>query len=355
MIRFKFWRYMMYWSLMMSLFVSYKLLSSFHHRWQQQQRLIKGESVSNAPQQLRPNLVYLPHIAYEPLLIEPSLIHVAITALSVGENVESLIRLVGNVIRSVRLFTTSASVQIHIVTNDRVESELRRKYTQSSSIRYYRTNLEGRWLTLFAIGSAQRLFLHTLLPVDVRKVIYLDLDTVSLRDLGELWKLFQLFDSKQCVAATRESEILDGYYLRHSDERLPYVYPVGINAGVLLLDLEKLRRVEPEWSNEVNRILFHYDGMLHTGDQDVLNILFHRKAEYLFLLPCEWNIREDSWCRMERANDLGIVHGSRKRFEIENEDHWLHSFTKLVENHPFEKSEIWGFQYESKRLRLPHH
>jgi len=224
---------------------------------------------------------------------------------------------------------------------------------QSISIRYYRTNLDQDWLTLFATGSAQRLFLHTLLPVEVRKAIYLDSDTVVLRDLDDLWNLFQYFDVMHYVAATRESEIIDGYYLRHADPRLPYVYPVGINAGVLLLDLEKLRRMEPAWSKEIQDIRYHYDGKLHVGDQDVLNILFYRRKEYLMFLPCEWNIREDSWCRMEKANDLGIVHGSRKRFQPENRNHWLHSFTDVIDNHPFGKSEMWRFQYENKQLRLP--
>jgi lipopolysaccharide biosynthesis glycosyltransferase len=215
-------------------------------------------------------------------------------------------------------------------------------------LRFYDSNLEPPWTNLFALGSCQRLFLHHLLPRSVTRVLYMDADTIAQRDVYDLWKYFDVWDTHQVMGAARESEIRDGYYLRHANERMPFVPPVGINAGVLLLRLDRLTTL---FDREVRLAYERYGPLLFVGDQDVLNIILHKRSEWLYVLPCEWNIREDSWCRMQHARQMGILHGNRGVFSPRREQHWLNPFAQTMVSHPFAGAHLWTFQYVSDPLR----
>ena len=86
----------------------------------------------------------------------------------------------------------------------------------------------------FDISAMSRLFIGTLLPKTVKRVLYLDCDTVVVQSIGNLWNL----DLKGHVAgAVMEPTIYQVVKQEISlKEQDPY-----FNSGVLLIDLERWR------------------------------------------------------------------------------------------------------------------
>ena len=111
----------------------------------------------------------------------------------------------------------------------------------------------------------------------LNKCLYLDCDILVRLDLGELWDI-ELPD-QAFLGAVEEPAARH----RNKDLKLPDSYSY-FNAGVLMLNLEKLR-------------LFHLEekafgylqdkGSLLYGDQDVMNALF---CHTWYALPLKWNV-----------------------------------------------------------------
>ena len=63
----------------------------------------------------------------------------------------------------------------------------------------------------------------------------------------------------------------------------------GLNSGVMLMDLSKMRR--SSWSDSISVIKSDTKGLIGFEDQDILNILFAHTPEELFVMPCQMNFR----------------------------------------------------------------
>ncbi|RGY98935.1 glycosyltransferase family 8 protein [Clostridium sp. AM58-1XD] len=114
----------------------------------------------------------------------------------------------------------------------------------------------------FDISTLGRLFIGEMLPDEVKRILYLDCDTVIIRSVKNLWGM-DLEES--IIGAVQEptiyTEVKEDIGLRAGD---PY-----FNAGVLLVNLEKWRR------EDMGRKLMAYyeerDGKLFANDQDAIN------------------------------------------------------------------------------------
>lgn len=114
----------------------------------------------------------------------------------------------------------------------------------------------------FDISAMTRLFAAEALPEDVKKVLYLDCDTVVIGDLEPLWNTPLEGNLVAMVPEpTVYREMKDAIDLGKDD---PYY-----NSGVLLMDLEGWRK------EDIQRKLFQYygdkGGCLFACDQDTLN------------------------------------------------------------------------------------
>ncbi len=122
-----------------------------------------------------------------------------------------------------------------------------------------------------------RLFVGRLLPESVRRVLYLDCDTVVMRSLGRLWNMNL---RGNVMGAVMEPTIYE-----------PVKQAIGlgkeeayVNSGVLLIDLERWREQQVE-----EQLVDFYKkrvGSLFACDQDVLNGVL--KGQICFLPP-EYN------------------------------------------------------------------
>ncbi|MEN6417485.1 MAG: glycosyltransferase family 8 protein [Clostridiaceae bacterium] len=125
------------------------------------------------------------------------------------------------------------------------------------------------------IGTFYRLFLCSVLPQSVERLIYLDCDTIVRGSLAPLWTL----DLKGCSMAAVDDTRADAYKL----ELGLNTSDTYTNNGVMLVDLAKWR------AEGIERLfiekLVERKGKLPFVDQGVLNAVLSRRKKVLVLPP----------------------------------------------------------------------
>lgn len=171
----------------------------------------------------------------------------------------------------------------------------------------------------------------------------MDSDTLFLSPVNEIWSFFDEFNSTQIAAMAPEHEDKNaGWYNRFS--RHPFYPPLGINSGVMLMNLTRMRKFN--WTERIQPIFDEYKLKLVWGDQDIINILFHFHPEKLFIFPCEWNYRADHCMYMSvcpAPNGIKILHGNRGYF---------HSLAQPIFNYVY--SAIEEYQFDMDPYRIVH-
>ncbi len=125
----------------------------------------------------------------------------------------------------------------------------------------------SRW----PISAFSRLYSALLLPKEISKIMYIDCDTIIKESLIDLDK--EEFENniflgvKECVSKGYKKNI----GLADNDNY--------INAGILLIDLEKLRNIDI--NKEIQEFVKKYKNKISYADQDVLNGIFHKKIGIL--------------------------------------------------------------------------
>lgn len=169
------------------------------------------------------------------------------------------------------------------------------------------------WRKLFKPCACQRLFIPDLLK-DVDALIYVDTDILFLSPVDDLWNIFHKFNSTQLAALTNEHEDKAiGWYNRFA--RHPYYGETGVNSGVMLMNLTRLRA--SSWLQSMNNYYKEYRLKITWGDQDLINVYFHYYPEQLYLMSCEMNYRPDhcmymSICKPAEKIGACVLHGSRR-------------------------------------------
>ncbi|CAN7988130.1 unnamed protein product, partial [Ixodes hexagonus] len=173
------------------------------------------------------------------------------------------------------------------------------------------------WKHMFATCSTQRLFFPDMMP-DEDAVIYLDADILLLRPVEELWSTFDLMHPSYLIAQAFEIEDWNTNPYR-TLTKLPYFKPYGVNAGVMPMNLTRMR--DFGWMSKLEPLLRKYGRRLQWGDQDIVNIVFNEHPDKLFVMPCNWNFRRDS-CEFHRTcwgQAPALLHANRRLFTINDE------------------------------------
>lgn len=148
---------------------------------------------------------------------------------------------------------------------------------------------EGTANTYVSLATYYRLLIPDLIPLEINKVIYLDCDIVVNGDLSDLWN----YDvSKVCLAALEEQPSLcfSGCKRLKYDQQYSY-----FNAGVLLLNLENIRKI-CTFNDFTTYIREHHKDILF-HDQDVLNKFFHASKKFI---PLKYNVMDA--CLLKKPN-----------------------------------------------------
>ncbi|XP_023241805.1 glucoside xylosyltransferase 1-like [Centruroides sculpturatus] len=174
---------------------------------------------------------------------------------------------------------------------------------------------ENEWKKLFKLCACQRLFLPTILQ-HIDALLYIDTDVIFLRPVEDIWAYFSKMNSSQIAGLSPEHEdFATGWYNRFA--RHPYYEPLGVNSGVMLMNLTRMRKFH--WQDYLQPIYQEYKLKIAWGDQDIINIIFHYHSDKLLIFPCDWNYRPDhcmytSVCKSAEENGVAIVHGNRGVF-----------------------------------------
>ena len=152
------------------------------------------------------------------------------------------------------------------------------KEFQEYSIEYYdMSKIDFSFLPLnrswISAATYYRLLLTKVLPETIEKIIYLDCDVIVVGDLAELWET----DISDVCAGVVEDESS----VRNSVKLGLNNY---FNAGVLLLNLQKLREsdFQTKWINYYKE----NESLIDLQDQDILNGVFNNNVKWLSL---KWN------------------------------------------------------------------
>ncbi|KAM7287671.1 glucoside xylosyltransferase 1-like [Ixodes scapularis] len=168
------------------------------------------------------------------------------------------------------------------------------------------------WKKLFVPCSTQRLFLPEMLPNE-DAVLYVDADTLFLSPVEELWSVFEKMNESHLTALTYETEdVRTNWYQQHGKH--PYPAPFGVNAGVMPMNLTRMRSFE--WVSRMAPLMEEYTGRIPWADQDLLNILFSAHPDKMLLLTCRWGYRQDN-CRFHEScsgETPAMLHANRKCF-----------------------------------------
>ncbi|KAL4224786.1 Glucoside xylosyltransferase 2 [Mactra antiquata] len=169
------------------------------------------------------------------------------------------------------------------------------------------------WKKLFKPCACQRLFLPSILT-DIDSILYVDTDVLFLSPVDDIWKLFELFNSTQLAGLAPEHEDKAmGWYNRFA--RHPYYGELGVNSGVMLMNLTRLR--SSPWLISMHNYIIEYKLKITYGDQDLINIYFHYFPEQLYVFGCAMNYRADhcmymSICKPAEKTGVYVLHGSRR-------------------------------------------
>ncbi|XP_058414466.1 glucoside xylosyltransferase 1 isoform X1 [Diceros bicornis minor] len=251
--------------------------------------------------------------------------HLAVVAC--GERLEETITM----LKSAIIFSIKP-LQFHIFAEDQLHDSFKGILDSWSFLQTFNYSLypitfpsenAAEWKKLFKPCASQRLFLPLILK-EVDSLLYVDTDILFLRPVDDIWCLLKKFNSTQIAAmAPEHEEPRIGWYNRFA--RHPYYGKTGVNSGVMLMNMTRMRRkyfkndmttVRLRWGDILMPLLKKYKLNITWGDQDLLNIIFFHNPESLFVFPCHWNYRPDhciygSNCQEAEEEGIFILHGNR--------------------------------------------
>uniref|UniRef100_A0A3B3TUD8 UDP-D-xylose:beta-D-glucoside alpha-1,3-D-xylosyltransferase n=1 Tax=Poecilia latipinna TaxID=48699 RepID=A0A3B3TUD8_9TELE len=236
-------------------------------------------------------------------------------------------------LKSALLFSLK-KIKFHIFAEDSLAPEFEERlnqWPQSVSARFqysiypisFSVGDAEEWKKLFKPCAAQRLFLPIILK-DVDSLLYVDTDVLFLRPMDDIWMFLKSFNGSQLAAMAPEHEVSKiGWYSRFA--RHPFYGVTGVNSGVMLMNLTRIRRTLFKssliaggllWEDLLHPLHQKYKNHITWGDQDLLNIIFHYNPEHLYIFPCQWNYRPDhcmygSNCKGAEQEGVSILHGNR--------------------------------------------
>lgn len=287
--------------------------------------------------------------AVEMKLRKSALKDVTIVMVVCGEK-DEIVQQTVTALKSVALFSRNSSVRIIILSDDQNQNKIlaHLEYWPKAirsilkiSFRpiWYPKGYE--WMKKYRVlCTTERLYLPVMLS-DVDAVIYLDTDILFFDYVDKLWNFFTEMDSMQFAAMAAEHEDPENAFYISAYNKIPFYGPLGLNAGVILMNLTRMRHLTKDWTTLVHEVYEKYKySPLHFADQDILNIIFHMYPEKLLPLPCSWNYRSDhcSWkantCNLN-GNGISLIHGNRNVFN-NNRDLTFRSLYKAFWNYNYE-------------------
>lgn len=183
------------------------------------------------------------------------------------------------------LDNTRENIRFHILHDDTLSVENRTKLVNiidkyNGIYRFYSVKIPPHPISdlviqRYTLGALYRLLIPNILPIDIKKILYLDADIVINLDISHIWN--ENFDNKVMIG-------FSNYILSHNEVSGHYFCDIGlipldtyINSGVLLINLEKLRKT-CNLLEESYRFFEKYPEARYL-DQDAINYVLKGKIK----------------------------------------------------------------------------
>ena len=144
----------------------------------------------------------------------------------------------------------------------------------------------------------------------------LDSDLEFKSDIAELFGHFTSFSPSNIFGLAREQQpvyrhIFHMYRKEKPDTRIGGPPPnglTGFNSGVLMMDLQRIRRSQLYQriltDRTIQDLAKKYEFQGHLGDQDFYTLLSLQHEELFYVLPCSWNRQLCTWWRDNGYSDV---------------------------------------------------
>uniref|UniRef100_A0A493THT1 Xyloside xylosyltransferase 1 n=1 Tax=Anas platyrhynchos platyrhynchos TaxID=8840 RepID=A0A493THT1_ANAPP len=158
--------------------------------------------------------------------------------------------------------------------------------------------------------------MHRIMPPEITQIIQVDLDLKYKANIRDLFEEFDSFKEGAVIGIAREMQPVYRHtfwqYRRENPktrvgEPPPDGLP-GFNSGVLLLNLEAMRRsklynqlLEPAM---VQKLTEKYRFKGHLGDQDFFTMVGMEHPELFHVLDCTWNRQLCTWWKDHGYSDV---------------------------------------------------
>ncbi|KAK7070526.1 Glucoside xylosyltransferase 1 [Halocaridina rubra] len=214
------------------------------------------------------------------------------------------------------IVSSSLSVyeQITNITTDWPEEYKRKIIFDSWKSVYHPPDIPS--ISALKMCATARLFLPYVFQ-DLDSVIFVDTDMLFLRPPETLWQLFKNFTEEQIAG------MVPSYYLYKKPtfkRRFPTFGKSGLNGGLMLMNLTRMRNFPKGWLASIKESLDKYQKLFILADQDILvNVFSEDNSKYLNEMSCEWNFRyrlcaNKLRCKGVGANGVGLLHGNAMSF-----------------------------------------
>ena len=179
---------------------------------------------------------------------------------------------------------------------------------------------------------------NVLVNYGIKRAIYIDLDTLVINPLDSLFEQdLQNMSVGACLDICSEDNC----------NRLNLKQGFSINSGLLLMDVEKMNRIN--WVDEANRL--NKEGLIRWVDQDVINILLDQEIK---LVDVMWNVQSGNF--QNRYNGpVIIIHftesGDSKPWSIKSKHQYLDVYNTYMRKSGFYFDYLW-FETFRRILKL---
>lgn len=171
-----------------------------------------------------------------------------------------------------------------------------------------------------------RIFAAQYLPQNIDRILYLDTDTLVINSLKELYSMD--FEGNYFIATTHVGKLLK----RFNDVRLDMEKEDKyINTGVMLMNLEALRKIDME--REIQEFLKNNSLKLILPDQDIISSIFGEHIKLVDSLL--YNFGEREWNKYNAKNITN-------RIDLK----WIRKNTVII--HYYGKNKPWNEKYIGK-------
>lgn len=192
--------------------------------------------------------------------------------------IDQLIKL----LKSIEKTHKNQAIDIYVMNNTFEENEYSKilnLFINNKNIKIIFIKIDNEELTNLPVFQKRypveiyfRLFATKYLPKNLSRILYLDVDTIVINSLNELYNMD--FENNLFIGASHIKEKLHKINVTRFGVKENYVY---VNTGVLMMNLEKLRKISVE--DEVLTFIKKNKNKLMLPDQDIIFALYGNKIK----------------------------------------------------------------------------